>query len=713
MTTTSISDPLVGSVLDGRYEIQKRLARGGMATVYTALDTRLTRIVAVKVMHEGLGDDNDFSRKFDREARAAAKLSHPNVVSVFDQGLDFGRPYIVMELVEGRTLRNVITRDAPLDPLRCLELIDHVLSALVAAHDNGLVHRDVKPENVLISDRGQLKVADFGLARAITAQTATATQGLLIGTVSYLPPELVTVGRADTRSDVYSTGVVLFELLTGSKPHTGETPIQVAYAHVHNDVPPPSSRMKTHWQTSRDAIPPYVDALVAAATRRNPDGRPEDARELQGMVRRARKALSNGVMNDPQLTSDFNQVGHVDGTDGAPQVSPTSIPSPDEITPYAPAASGSSAVGATRASRVSPHALRSPASAAGQRRARSAATPVAVDSPADSASAMAVTAPPPARRRMADAQRTRNRPATRQPSRRTARLRLTLVAGVLIVLAALGIGGAAWWVSDGQYVAAPDLVTMTQPAAQESVAQTNLQLSFEEVFSETVPAGEVVSTDPAAGLDVKRDGTIHAMVSKGPERFDMPKVVGTSREDAIAALNSTNLAVGTVDEAWDEQAPVGQVVRASIEPGTKLRRGDKVDLTVSKGPQPIKVTDHTGQDADKANRELSSAGFRVEVTTANSKEVPAGKVIAQNPAGGELHRGDTVKLTRSLGPVMVTVPQVKAMRIDDATKEMEKVGFKVQTKPSPTDLGLGFVAYSEAGGGAKAAEGSTITLFTV
>ena len=245
VTMTTVGDPLVGRVLDGRYEITQRLARGGMATVYRAVDTRLTRTVAVKVMHVGLGDEAEFARKFDREARAAARLSHPNVVSVFDQGQDLEgpntRPYIVMEYVPGQTLRDVLNREAPMTPSRALEIMEPVLVALAVAHDAGLVHRDVKPENVLISDRGRIKVADFGLAKAVSSQTNTATQGLLIGTVSYLPPELVMAGRADSRSDVYSAGVVLFELLTGRKPHTGDTPIQIAYAHVHRDVPPPSS----------------------------------------------------------------------------------------------------------------------------------------------------------------------------------------------------------------------------------------------------------------------------------------------------------------------------------------------------------------------------------------------------------------------------------------------------------------------------------------
>ncbi|HET8914990.1 MAG TPA: protein kinase, partial [Propionibacteriaceae bacterium] len=303
VTMTTVGDPLVGRILDGRYEITQRLARGGMATVYRAVDMRLTRTVAVKVMHVGLGDEAEFARKFDREARAAAKLSHPNVVSVFDQGQDLGgpnsRPYIVMEYVEGQTLRDVLNREAPLPAARALEIIEPVLAALAAAHDAGLVHRDVKPENVLISDRGRIKVADFGLAKAVSSQTSTATQGLLIGTVSYIPPELVVSGMADARSDVYSTGVVLFELLTGRKPHNGDTPIQIAYAHVHRDVPPPSVG------PTAGPIPPYVDALVTQATARDASLRQPDAKVLLAQGRRARIAIQRGLRDDPELSREL------------------------------------------------------------------------------------------------------------------------------------------------------------------------------------------------------------------------------------------------------------------------------------------------------------------------------------------------------------------------------------------------------------------------
>ena len=277
------ADALTGRLLDGRYRIGPRIARGGMASVYEATDIRLERTVAVKVMHPGLGDDDEFAARFVREARAAARLSHPNVVSVHDQGEDDGVVFLAMELVPGHTLRDTITKESPMSPLRALALLEPVLSALAAAHRAGLIHRDVKPENVLIADDGRVKVADFGLAKAVSADTQhTATGGVLIGTVSYLAPELVVDGRADARADVYAAGVLLYELLTGRKPHEGESPIQVAYRHVHHDVPMPS--------LLQPGIPDYVDALVARATSRDRDQRPADATVLLHHLHRVEQA---------------------------------------------------------------------------------------------------------------------------------------------------------------------------------------------------------------------------------------------------------------------------------------------------------------------------------------------------------------------------------------------------------------------------------------
>src|SRR5450759_4257237 len=254
-----------------------------MATVYIAMDQRLDRQVALKVMRADLAKDESFVERFRREARSAAKLSHPNVVAVYDQGEDDGQVFLAMELVNGLTLRQVMHSEGPLTPRAALDIFDPVLQALGAAHSAGLIHRDVKPENVILRDDGTVKVADFGLARAIASTTSTAQTGLLLGTVAYLSPEQVERGIADARSDVYAAGLLLFEMLTGSKAYVGDSPIHVAYQHVHSEVPLPSSRVST--------VPAGLDRLVARASARDPEKRPRDANEMLAEMRRARQAL--------------------------------------------------------------------------------------------------------------------------------------------------------------------------------------------------------------------------------------------------------------------------------------------------------------------------------------------------------------------------------------------------------------------------------------
>ena len=282
------ADPMTGRVLEGRYRVGAKIARGGMATVYEAHDLRLNRGCAVKIMHSDLGDDADFRRRFVREAHAAARLSHPNVVSVSDQGDDDGALFLVMEHVEGRTLREVMREEAPMPPERALALLEPVLAALAEAHAAGLVHRDVKPENVLIADDGRIKVADFGLARAFDASVSqTATRGVLIGTVSYLAPELIVDGSADPRVDVYAAGVLLFEMLTGRKPHEGEGAIQIAFKHVNEDIAAPST-------CTSQPLPSYVDALVTRATSREREHRQADAKVFLQQARRVARHAARG-----------------------------------------------------------------------------------------------------------------------------------------------------------------------------------------------------------------------------------------------------------------------------------------------------------------------------------------------------------------------------------------------------------------------------------
>ncbi|WP_375423526.1 Stk1 family PASTA domain-containing Ser/Thr kinase [uncultured Friedmanniella sp.] len=682
---TSVGDPLVGQVLDGRYQITARLARGGMATVYQAVDTRLTRTVAVKVMHVGLGDDAEFARKFDREARAAARLSHPNVVAVFDQGqamLDGHtvRPYIVMEYVEGPTLRDVIVREAPMPPLRALEVFEPMLAALAAAHDAGLVHRDVKPENVLISQRGQVKVADFGLAKAVSSQTSTATQGLLIGTVSYLPPELVVSGRADARSDVYSAGVVLFELLTGRKPHTGETPIQVAYAHVHSNVPAPSTVLPAGRGVV--PIPPYLDALVTSATARSADARPHDARVLLAQVRRVRTALLEGLTDDEELTQDLSLVrGPVDDADG--EVTQL-VPSPGQ-----PPVSGQTPVlGQAPAPRPSPAAQAPPT-------VRYTPTPAPV---------VPVPAPrPPVAARAID-QRERQR-----RKRRRGWLALLLV----LLLTAVVAFGVYYW-TEGRFTTAPALVTLSKAEAEQVADLAGLQLRTEEAYSETAPRGTVISTDPGPGAKVVDGGPIEAVVSIGPERYPVPTVVGLTQSAATTALTGAHLSAGDVTRQWNETVPVGMVVSAEPDAGRSVAPQTPVALTVSRGPKPIPITDLTGKSADTVVAVLKKRGFKVVEKTGHSDTVAAGLVLSQSPDSGSGAKGDIVTVTRSLGPVLVTIPNVRAMGIRAAEKVMSEAGFKTRVRPAAINyLGLGYVVTTRPRIRTQAPKGSTITLYVV
>ena len=266
---TTLADPLAGRLLDGRYQVEALIAVGGMATVYRAIDIRLDRWVALKVMHADLARDEDFVGRFIGEAKSAAQLSHPNVVSVYDQGRDGPYPYLAMEYLPGRTLRDLLSERALFPPREALSIMVPLLSGLAAAHTAGIVHRDVKPENVLIAPDGHLKVVDFGLARALSGISSQTRTGVIIGTVAYLAPEQVTGTSADARTDIYAAGIVLFELLTGAKPHTGESPLAVAYKHVNETVPAPSRFVQ--------GIPPEVDQLVLQATSRDPGGAPADA----------------------------------------------------------------------------------------------------------------------------------------------------------------------------------------------------------------------------------------------------------------------------------------------------------------------------------------------------------------------------------------------------------------------------------------------------
>ncbi len=559
----------------------------------------------------------------------------------------------------------------------------------------------------MISPRGQIKVADFGLAKAISSQTSTATQGLLIGTVSYLPPELVVAGRADARSDVYSTGVVLFEVLTGRKPHTGETPIQVAYAHVHADVPPPSAF------PTATPIPPYLDALVARATARDAARRPPDAKVFLSQARRVHVALREGLADDPELTADLRGTpprpaspsSPVGWAPPPPQGSPPQSPpqshgSPssrlhdradEEITQLVPPA----AMQHSHPHTTSPHTTNphDPHTQSSPPTVRDAAPP----------------GPPQARLRQLSAERLT---AMREREARRRRRGWLIILLVLMLTAAAALAG--WYVTDGRFTSAPELTTLSQGEAEALAQREGLRLQLASAYSETAAPGTVISTEPAAGAKVPDGGTMAAVISKGPERYAMPSVIGLEHGAALTALRNVNLRAGTVSEQYDERAKEGVVIAASADSGEKLKRDASVELTLSRGPKPIKIRDYTGRSAASAEAAFRKAGFEVETSSAHSDKVAAGDVISQTPEKGKGVKGDTITLQRSLGPVMIDIPATRGRTVPAATKLLKDAGFAVAVRPVAVNyIGAGLVVTSSPGASKQAPKGSKVTLYVI
>jgi len=650
------ADPMIGRVLDGRYRIGARIARGGMAVVYEATDLRLDRTVAVKVMHAGLADDDEFVSRFEREARAAARLAHPNVVAVFDQGEDHGPDgttlFLVMEYVPGLTLRDLVRKEAPMAPARALAVLEPVLAALAAAHAAGLVHRDVKPENVLLADSGreggQVKVADFGLARAINAETQhTATGGVLIGTVSYLSPELVVDGRADARADVYAVGVLLYEMLTGRKPHQADSPIQVAYKHVHEDVPPPSAAVP--------GIPAYVDALVARATARDMSRRPADAAVLLHQVRRVRHALDHGVTHDEELTDDLAPTVALDRGEEPTGALPRQVVDPGDL--------GFHEQAATAALAVPPRG------------------------------------PAPGRPRPVQQRRRRRRgPALL----------------VLLLLAALAVGLGGWWFGIARYTSTPAVIEMTQAAAKARITHAGLDFAVSaRSYSEDVGKGRVISTDPRPGSQVLKHGTVSVVLSLGPERHAVPSLAGHTLDQAQALLQKAHLSYGDRLGRWSESVPKGTVIRSEPKAGQLLRRDTAVDVVVSRGPRPIPVPDLGGEPVGRATHRLERLGFVVDTIRQHDDTVPRGVVISQTPHDGTGFRGDHVQLLVSRGPVMVTVPKVTGMGLDAARQALAGAGLRIRTEKAEFYVSLQYVVKQDPAGGDRVPRGSVVTVTIV
>ncbi|MBU3692768.1 MAG: Stk1 family PASTA domain-containing Ser/Thr kinase [Candidatus Nanopelagicaceae bacterium] len=622
---------LSGEVIDSRYQLTRIVASGGMATIYAALDLRLDRQVAVKVMHPHLAQDEQFVSRFIREAKAAASLSHPNIVAVLDQGWNQGGTpcvFIVMELIEGATLRDYLHEQGALPVERALQLITPVASALAAAHRLGIVHRDIKPENILVSKEGRIKIADFGLARgALLGNTMTAESSVILGSVSYLSPEQVQRGVSDARSDVYSLGIVLFELLTGQKPYQGEDPVQIAIRHVNDRVPAPSSLNSN--------ISPEVDDLVLKATNIDPDKRPRDAGELQELLRALSEKLDpkrrqlSLELDLPPLPINSNTKESKNRNRKTTQKEET-VAKKEKTTP-------------TKKSATSPRVKRNRRIAAG----------------------------------------------------------LAITLGVL-----------AWYlvVGPGSKVVVPSLAGLTTNQAKSQLEDLGLNLDItNEEFSEDIPEGKVISSEPAGGGRVDPNGTVAVTVSRGKERYAVPNLQGLKIEVAENLLKDNKLVLGEVVEEFSTEFPKGFIMRSAPTAGERIKRDSQVNIFVSKGIEQIGVSSYKGKSGEQALNELTEAGFEVDTKYIFSEDLPIGAVISQSPASGELDKGSKITLLVSKGSEFVFIPNIFSLTQAKAVATLKDLELKVVVK-SVGNKKTKVVTNVAPKVGTKVKRGSTVTI---
>jgi eukaryotic-like serine/threonine-protein kinase len=670
---TTLSRPSAGQLLDGRYRVGSWIARGGMATVYLGIDTKLDRTVALKIAHPELAGDHEFVRRFMGEARSVARLSSPNVVAVYDQGSDGGLLYLVMEYVPGRTLRELLRERRGLGPREALDILDGVLTGLAAAHQAGIVHRDVKPENVLLGEGGAVKVADFGLARAASGISHTRT-GMLIGTAAYLAPEQVARSTSDARTDVYAAGVMLFEMLTGTQPHTGDSPLAVAHKHVNDVVPAPSSLVP--------GLPASLDALVAMATSRDPDLRPADAGQFLRAIADVRRGEPISRIEDvpaPQASA-LSGPGLLGAPrSGAPAAAPSGFPFFDE---------------AERAPAAQPpvpdamnHTLVVPGSLAGDGVPYGGLPYREGEGPAY-----------PGRR--FDAARRRAEPLLQRWlfSRRLVYTALALGAAVII-------GVIFWWVTAGQYVTVPPVRAMAAGTARAELQNLGFAVTTgPSQHSNSIPGGEVIKTDPAIGASAHRGANVTITVSSGPVMISMPQVTGQPQAAAVAAIKKAGLTPGSIATVASTSIATGIVISTDPVAGTSWPQNKPVTVTVSAGPP---LPNFVGQPLSAAQAAAQSGGFKINAVPVASSNQPANTITSQSPGPGTpITPGEVVTVRYSNGPPQVPVPNVVGMPVRQATQILQQAGFTVQVVGG---LFHNATVASESPTG-TAPKGSTITL---
>lgn len=603
---------LTGEFIDGRYQLLEVIAAGGMATIYRAMDTRLDRLVAVKVMHPHLAKDEEFVNRFIREAKATAALSHPNIVSILDQGWNEGGTpavFIVMEYIDGFTLRDLLAENGPLSIPDFLRYMVPVASGLAAAHRLGINHRDLKPENILISKDGRIKIADFGLARGgVLGSTMTVESSIVLGSVSYLSPEQVQRGVSDARSDIYSLGIVFFELLTGEKPFEGESPIQIAYKHVNERISAPSSR--------REGIPEKLDAIIVKATSPNPDHRHNNSQELLEDLRKLQVEL-DPKRNQMSLELDLP---------------------------------------------INPSVTQNPRKKRGREEVRIGNTTINRFSENFTGATTGLSTTESIR---PDFTQSRQRESKDDLMSSTAELRRKKVKHVrrnrivlLLILLLLGAAGAYTLLGIGSGVSVPSVVGMKKKEAISTLEALGLHAKIGSLsFDPTIPAGKVISSNPGGGGHVSENGTVTLYLSQGPTPELTPSVSATpsasptkihinsyinkSGDQAQSELTGAGLNVSQ-SFGYSDTVSAGSVMSQNPDGSSPIAPGSTVTIVISQGPELVPIPNILSMTRISAITALENIQLKVIV-----HKVGAGKhVIKVSPqVGTEVNRGSTVTIT--------------------------------------------------------------------
>ncbi|MFF4650265.1 Stk1 family PASTA domain-containing Ser/Thr kinase [Streptomyces sp. NPDC001380] len=624
--------------LGGRYELGAVLGRGGMAEVYLGHDIRLGRTVAVKTLRADMARDPSFQARFRREAQSAASLNHPSIVAVYDTGEDYldgiSIPYIVMEYVDGSTLRELLHSGRRLLPERALEMTIGILQALEYSHRNGIVHRDIKPANVMLTRNGTVKVMDFGIARAMGDQGMTMTQtAAVIGTAQYLSPEQAKGEQVDARSDLYSTGCLIYELLALRPPFVGDSPVAVAYQHVREEPQPPSA--------FDPEVRPEVDAIVLKALAKDRDYRYQSADEMRDDIERFLDGLPVAAA---QQVAAFGMGGY-DGGYGGDQYG-------GQATAALPQQNGSMA-GTTVLPPVGGQGGPGDDGGYGGR---------------------------------AGARRG-------QQQRNNTSWIVLAIAAVLVLVGSFFIAQALFGDSGGKKAdpKVPSLIGQSVAEAENTLRNDGNGFTITQgekvpCAEDIAPKGKICTQDQAVGTTLAKNGSITVHVSTGPEQGEVPDLGGLTQEQAQQKLQDEGFQIGNVNQQeTDKQSEQGTVLKQQPGPGRKAQKNSKVDIVVGKAPEQVTIPSVIGQPFDQAAAALQGMGVKVERNDVESADKPAGTVLNQNPGAGSVPKNSVVVLDVAKAPATVAMPPVTNGTLNQAIERLGAAGLTNYRVDGPGD----------------------------